>query len=206
MFINLDDFNEDDMENERCHVLSTIFNEFREVKILKLSETVLEILNLDLAHEEPACFNASFNNLKSLILSGSLATWSMPPVIRLLNCTPNLEALAIHFPTDGYGSSAYPKISNKAAISCLTYHLKTVKTKFFGGHGNQLEIVRFLLKKGHVLQRMSTRWVADVENRGKIISRIMKFPRSSSSVVLKFLDPKQVYDCSDYLFDDEQKN
>lgn len=54
----------------------------------------LQILNLDLAHEEPACFNASLNNLKSLILSGSLATWPMPPVIRLLNCSPNLEALA----------------------------------------------------------------------------------------------------------------
>lgn len=48
---------------------------------------------------------------------------------------------------DGYVSSAYPKISNKAAISCLTYHLKTVEIKNFGGHGNQLDIVRFLLRK-----------------------------------------------------------
>lgn len=40
-FIDLDDYNEDDMENERCHVLSTIFNDFREVKVLKLSEAII---------------------------------------------------------------------------------------------------------------------------------------------------------------------
>lgn len=88
----------------------------------------------------------------------------------------------------------------------MTNHLKTVEIKQFSGDVNQLEIVRFLLRNGHVLQRMSIRWVADVKNQGKIISRIMKFRRSSSSVVLKFLDLKPADEFSDYLFDDEQKN
>lgn len=104
------------------------------------------------------------------------------------------------------GSNFYRKTPNKAAISCLTNHLKTVEIKHFSGYVNQLEIVRFLLKNGHVLQRMSIRLAAGVENQGKIISRIMKFRRSSSSVVLEFLDPKPVNEFSDYLFDGEQKN
>ncbi|ESR56719.1 hypothetical protein CICLE_v10019792mg [Citrus x clementina] len=98
-FIDLDDYNEDDMENERCHVLSTIFNDFREVKVLKLSEAILlEVLDPDPAHEEPAFFSTSFNNLKSLILSAGPGVCLMPSMLRLLNCSPNLEALAIYSP------------------------------------------------------------------------------------------------------------
>lgn len=81
------------------------------------------------------------------------------------------------------------KISNKA-IFCLTCHLKTVELIHFTGHENELELARFLLKNGHVLQKMSFSWVEDVEDRREIISSIMKFPRSSSSVALKFLEPK----------------
>lgn len=206
-FIDLDDYNEDDMENERCHVLSTIFNDFREVKVLKLSEAIiLEVLDPDIGPKELPLFSTSFNNLKSLILSAGPAACLMPSMLRLLNSSPNLEALAIYSPKHERGSNFYRKTPNKAAISCLTNHLKTVEIKHFSGYVNQLEIVRFLLKNGHVLQRMSIRLAAGVENQGKIISRIMKFRRSSSSVVLEFLDPKPVNEFSDYLFDGEQKN
>lgn len=58
----------------------------------------LQVLDPDPAHEEPAFFSTSFNNLKSLILSAGLGVCLMPSMLRLLNCSPNLEALAIYSP------------------------------------------------------------------------------------------------------------
>ncbi|KAH9783340.1 putative F-box/FBD/LRR-repeat protein [Citrus sinensis] len=81
------------------------------------------------------------------------------------------------------------KISNKS-IFCLTCHLKTVELIHVAGDENELELVRFLLKNGHVLKKLSFSWMEDVENRKEIISRIMKLPRSSSNVALEFLEPK----------------
>lgn len=82
---------------------------------------------------------------------------------------------------------------------CLTCHLKTVDLVEFKGHENELELVRFLLKNGHVLQKLRISWLEDVYNRREIISRIMKFPRSSSSVILKFLQPKSSFDFCEIL-------
>lgn len=72
----------------------------------------------------------------------------------------------------------------------MTCHLKTGELIHVAGDENELELVRFLLKNGHVLKKLSFSWMEDVENRKEIISRIMKLPRSSSSVALKFLEPK----------------
>ncbi|KAK9212616.1 hypothetical protein WN943_001998 [Citrus x changshan-huyou] len=152
------------------------------------------ILNASL--EEGSYFSASFNNLKSLILCVTMAEWTVPLIIRLLNRSPNLEALTIYFDADEYFDEW--KISNKA-ILCLTCHLKTVDLVEFKGHEYELELVRFLLKNGHVLQKLRISWLEDVYNRREIISRIMKFPRSSSSVILKFLQPKSSFDFCEIL-------
>ncbi|KAK9212619.1 hypothetical protein WN943_002001 [Citrus x changshan-huyou] len=152
------------------------------------------ILNASL--EEGSYFSASFNNLKSLILCVTMAEWTVPLIIRLLNRSPNLEALTIYFDAGEYFDEW--KISNKA-ILCLTCHLKTVDLVEFKGHENELELVRFLLKNGHVLQKLRISWLEDVYNRREIISRIMKFPRSSSSVILKFLQPKSPFDFCEIL-------
>lgn len=58
----------------------------------------LQVLDPDPAHEEPAFFSTSFNNLKSLILSAGPGVCLMPSMLRLFNCSPNLEALAIYSP------------------------------------------------------------------------------------------------------------
>ncbi|KAK9209658.1 hypothetical protein WN944_002025 [Citrus x changshan-huyou] len=93
------------------------------------------ILNASL--EEGSYFSASFNNLKSLILCVTMAEWTVPLIIRLLNRSPNLEALTIYFDSDEYFDEW--KISNKA-ILCLTCHLKTVDLVEFKGHENELEL------------------------------------------------------------------
>ncbi|ESR56134.1 hypothetical protein CICLE_v10022657mg [Citrus x clementina] len=136
--------------------------------------------------EERGFIPNSFNYLKSLVLSVSMADWVVPSIISLLNCSPNLEALTIYF--EGEDCDDW-KISNKS-IFCLTCHLKTVELIHVAGDENELELVRFLLKNGHVLKKLSFSWMEDVENRKEIISRIMKLPRSSSNVALEFLEPK----------------
>lgn len=47
--------------------------------------------------EERGFIPNSFNYLKSLVLSVSMADWVVPSIISLLNCSPNLEALTIYF-------------------------------------------------------------------------------------------------------------
>ncbi|GAY68325.1 hypothetical protein CUMW_263240 [Citrus unshiu] len=178
-FVFLEDIGEHMEDIEICHRLSKILNGLCGVEVLKLSSTLYEILNASL--EEGSYFSASFNNLKSLILCVTMAEWTVPLIIRLLNRSPNLEALTIYFDAGEYFDEW--KISNKA-ILCLTCHLKTVDLVEFKGHENELELVRFLLKNGHVLQKLRISWLEDVYNRREIISRIMKFPRSSSTNIL----------------------
>ncbi|KAH9783341.1 putative F-box/FBD/LRR-repeat protein [Citrus sinensis] len=181
-FIFFDIIDRDERDNESCHILSKLLNELCEVKALKLSTA---FLRFHFVLEERGFIPNSFNYLKSLVLSVSMADWVVPSIISLLNCSPNLEALTIYFE----GDCDDWKISNKS-IFCLTCHLKTVELIHVAGDENELELVRFLLKNGHVLKKLSFSWMEDVENRKEIISRIMKLPRSSSNVALEFLEPK----------------
>ncbi|KAK3199557.1 hypothetical protein Dsin_022972 [Dipteronia sinensis] len=74
-------------------------------------------------------------------------------------------------------------------VTCSTYHLKSVSLLDFGGSDNELELVRFLLKKGLVLENLSITWLRGVENRREIIREIKKFPTSSSNVAFTFFKP-----------------
>lgn len=78
----------------------------------------------------------------------------------------------------------------------VTYHLKMVELLEVRGGKNELEFMRFLLKHGRALDRMSISWAADVKDPKDITSEIMKFPRTSSNVVLKFLQLKSEVDVS----------
>ncbi|GAY68331.1 hypothetical protein CUMW_263270 [Citrus unshiu] len=106
--------------------------------------------------EQRSYFSASFNNLKSLILCVTTAEWTVPLIIRLLNHSPNLEVLTIYFDSDEYYDDW--EIPDKV-ILCLTCHLKTVELIDFSGNENELELVRFLLKNGHVLQKLRVSWL-----------------------------------------------
>ncbi|TXG53632.1 hypothetical protein EZV62_018888 [Acer yangbiense] len=153
------------------------------VKALKLSPACLEFLLLAVPEQE--CFSASFYNLKSLNVTVDEYDQS---IIRLLNCSPNLEVLSICFKWwDGWSDSM--KMPNEDN-SCLTYHLKKIELIHVVGNNNELELIKFLLKNGHVLQEMSIYWRESLKNPSEIISEVMKFPRSSSDVVLTFFKHK----------------
>lgn len=78
----------------------------------------------------------------------------------------------------------------------MTYHLKMVELLEVRGGKNELQFMRFLLKHGRALDRMSISWAADIKDPKDITSEIMKFPRTSSTVVLKFLQLQSEVDVS----------
>lgn len=81
------------------------------------------------------------------------------------------------------------KIPDKG-IPCLTHHLKTVEILEFYGNENQLELVRFILKYGQVLQKMSITWgYSGVKYPIKISRQVKEFPRLSPTAALEFLEP-----------------
>lgn len=81
------------------------------------------------------------------------------------------------------------KIPDKG-IPCLTHHLKTVEILEFYGNKNQLELVRFILKYGQVLQKMSITWgYSGVKYPIKISRQVKEFPRLSPTAALEFLEP-----------------
>ncbi|KAI9177800.1 hypothetical protein LWI28_019436 [Acer negundo] len=89
------------------------------VKALKLSPAFLEFLLLAVPDQE--CFSASFYNLKSLYVTMDEYDQS---IIRLLNCSPNLEVLSICLKWWDCWSDSM-KLPNED-ISCLTYHLRKI--------------------------------------------------------------------------------
>ncbi|KAK3225600.1 hypothetical protein Dsin_005462 [Dipteronia sinensis] len=165
-------------EECRC-VLSKILEGLRNVTALKLSMGFFMFLYQEIVI--PKFFSTSFNNLKSLTLMVCM-NLDKQAIINFLNLSPSLQALTIYFGQCPW--SEYLKIPD-IAISCLTYHLKMVRLHDFEGRANELELVRFLLKNGQVLQKLSISWLESVKIRRKIIRRIVQLPRSSSNVSLE---------------------
>ncbi|KAK3183023.1 hypothetical protein Dsin_030309 [Dipteronia sinensis] len=178
------DYSPDQATAEECHyVMSKVPKGLRNVQHLKLSTGFLSFLNLAVA--KPVWFSTSFYNVKSLTLS-ALLNWykQVELIINLLNLSPNLEALTILI--DWMEWDECWEIPDK--VTCSTYHLKSVRLLHFGGSENELELVRFLLKKGQVLEKLSITWLGGEENRREIIQEIKKFP-TSSNVAFTFYKP-----------------
>ncbi|XP_006470282.2 putative FBD-associated F-box protein At1g05080 isoform X1 [Citrus sinensis] len=194
IFLSIDSLTEYGVVNDCHHIMHKVFKGISNITVLKLPAALemlcLEYLYLTLAH--PECFKTSFCNLKSLKLILIPNDQSMNLMVGLLNCFPNLEALTICFAwyeTVEFSVEDIPSPS-------VTYHLKMVELLEVRGGKNELEFMRFLLKHGRALDGMSISWAADIKDPKDITSEIMKFPRTSSTVVLKFLQLKSEVDVS----------
>ncbi|KAK3199549.1 hypothetical protein Dsin_022964 [Dipteronia sinensis] len=84
---------------------------------------------------------------------------------------------------------------------CLKYHHKIVELFDVGDDKYELDLVRFFLENGHVLQKMRISWfyperlvygnrVHGNGNTDEFISEVMKFPTSSSNIALTFVKPE----------------
>ncbi|KAK1582836.1 hypothetical protein Q3G72_018730 [Acer saccharum] len=93
------------------------------------------------------------------------------------------------------------KIPNRTS-SCLKYHLKIVELFQVGDDKYEIDLVRFFLENGHVLQKMRISWVFRSPlfsnpvysngNTDEFISEVMKFPRSSPNIALTFIEPEKL--------------
>ncbi|XVF22850.1 hypothetical protein REPUB_Repub12eG0206600 [Reevesia pubescens] len=160
------------------------------VEVLKLRLSILEYIYPAVA--KPGSFATTFYNLKSLRLSIGLEECYSQSLIYLLKCAPSLELLSVHIDIEDEWVYEW-KIPDEA-IACLTCHLKMVKLIDIDCIGNELELIRFLLKNGHVLRKMSIIWNSGVqqETQKEAIQKVMKLPRSSSNVTVTFSEPKQL--------------
>ncbi|KAJ0111099.1 hypothetical protein Patl1_00090 [Pistacia atlantica] len=163
-------------------------------KILKLLEGVCQTEVLRLSYGDLEClqfteelampakwFPVSFYNLKTLtMMVGAIEKH----IFSLLCNAPNLETLKMYLGECDYDEWEMPD----EAFSCLKFTLKTVELFEVAGCQNELELVRYLLKYGGVLQKMNINWVKSLENAEEIISKITMFPRSSSAIELTYAE------------------
>ncbi|KAF8380604.1 hypothetical protein HHK36_028092 [Tetracentron sinense] len=129
------------------------------------------------------CFSI-FYNLKNLKLMPGVDKCHIQVIIILLKCSPNLEALLIEFVEMSEWENYWK--SQDEDVTCLAYHLKTVEISNCEGQENELEFVKFLLKNGRVLEKMTIFLSTDLEEQMKITQKVLAFPKASSSVAISF--------------------
>ncbi|KAK3199566.1 hypothetical protein Dsin_022981 [Dipteronia sinensis] len=188
---------------EGCHALSKMLQGVYNLKALKVSEAFLEYLHQAV---DTGCFSPSFNNLKSLTLGIKSAHFNKHSLINMLDCSPNLEALKffLQLSNSPIMSKAALKMLNipddpwkmpnmpNGTTSCLKYNLKIIELFQVRDDKYELDLVRFFLKNGPVLQKMGISWVYGHGNTDEIISEVLKFPRSSPNVALTFIEPLDI--------------
>ncbi|KAK1583897.1 hypothetical protein Q3G72_027987 [Acer saccharum] len=195
-----------DLEVQQCcHALSKMLKGVCNVKALDVSEVFLEDLHRLHLAVDAECFAPSFNNLKSLTLRINNTDFNKHSLINILDCSPNLEAIKLFLRQTGcfrWTNHNSPwKIPNRTS-SCLKYHLKIVELFQVGDDKYEIDLVRFFLENGHVLQKMRISWVFRSPlfsnpvysngNTDEFISEVMKFPRSSPNIALTFVEPEKL--------------
>ncbi|KAI3899482.1 hypothetical protein MKW92_036759 [Papaver armeniacum] len=112
-------------------------------------------------------------------------------MIKFLQFTPNLESLVIfqaEVNEDAFTSNIVPR--------CLLRHLKTIKVQKFEGLPEELQLVKYFLKNARVLQVLviesgiTSKSVAELKKRTKIMQRLLMYPRASKSCKVKFQFPE----------------
>ncbi|OMO69625.1 hypothetical protein CCACVL1_19370 [Corchorus capsularis] len=158
-------------------------------EVLKLHMCILQ--HIYPAVGKPECFT-TFYNLKALVSSIRLLKYHLQSLIYLMKCAPNLQCLSVLIDDEESARGSILEIPDEA-IECLTCHLKRVKLIDIGCNNDELELIRFFLKNGHVLEEMSIIWLKHLEQESKreTIQEVMRFPRSSSCVTVTFSEPRQ---------------
>ncbi|XVF22851.1 hypothetical protein REPUB_Repub12eG0206700 [Reevesia pubescens] len=160
------------------------------VEVLKLRMDILEYISPAVA--KPGCFSAIFYNLKALRLSTGMEKCYLQSIIYLLKCAPNLQLLSVYIDQEMCVRDYKWRMPDED-IACLRCHLKMVKLIEIDSNDEELKLIRYFLKSGHVLEKMSIIWHShvDQESQREAIEKVMKFPRSSSNVIATFSEPKQ---------------
>ncbi|KAF5731602.1 F-box/LRR-repeat protein [Tripterygium wilfordii] len=162
-----------------------LFTGFHSTKFMKLHIDLLQFYLPKI--NAPDCFPAPFQNLEFVKLYTGADKRNLEFILHLLQHSPMLETLAIDFKECDRNNRWE---SEDKAVACLMYCLKTIEIGNFEGQENILELIRFLLRNGCLLEKMTITWSLNVEKPMEIIENglaIMAFPKASSDVSITFL-------------------
>ncbi|PHU30919.1 hypothetical protein BC332_03012 [Capsicum chinense] len=82
------------------------------------------------------------------------------------------------------------------SIVCLESHLKSIRLIDFEGGENEIELLRFFLKNAQILEKLTifwgkyAFWDMHPDKAKETSEKVLKLPRTSSQVILTFLDAK----------------
>ncbi|KAL0429148.1 UNVERIFIED_CONTAM: putative F-box/FBD/LRR-repeat protein [Sesamum radiatum] len=158
-------------------------------------------LHCSLAYGELLWDTFILDNLNHLELELRYNANYIEGLVNLLKFSPNLEALFIRFKEARHIPRSQRKkkkaIENRSSwesrledISCLSYHVKIIRISNLDGTEIALELVKFLLQNGKVLEKMEI-MPRNGERKQKSFSKLVAFPKASSKVVISFLEYAQ---------------
>ncbi|XP_059310710.1 LOW QUALITY PROTEIN: F-box/FBD/LRR-repeat protein At3g52680-like [Lycium ferocissimum] len=166
-----------------------MIKEVPSTSILKLYKTA--IWGLYEAARKERLSPLSFYKLKSLKLFVDVDEDFMQVMILLLKYAPNLEVLKLWSDENGDWTENWQMHDPDESIVCLDSHLKSIQLIGFKEDENEIELVRFFLKNAQVLEKLTIVWAPSYAKKSEEASEeISIFPRTSSHVVVTFLDAK----------------
>ncbi|KAI3905783.1 hypothetical protein MKW92_024539 [Papaver armeniacum] len=166
-----------------------------------LSKFIMKLSNAQRLKFSTLCINTEILGLVNVV-SASVPTFEnlihletdyirAKTVLKFLQFTPNLESLVIvqaKLDEDAFTSNLVPR--------CLLRHLQTIKVQKFEGLPEELQLVKYFLKNARVLQvliiesEITSKSVAELKKRTKIMQRLLMYPRASKSCKVKFQFPE----------------
>lgn len=132
----------------------------------------------------------SFYKLKSLKLEVVIYEESMQMMMLLLKYSPNLEVLKLWSDESVDESVDWQLLDLDESIVCLESHLKSIHLTGFKGEEKEIELLKFFLKNARVLEKLMIFWEINMDKSQEASEEVLNFHRTSSHVVLTFLDAK----------------
>ncbi|PRQ33652.1 putative F-box domain, FBD domain, leucine-rich repeat domain, L domain-containing protein [Rosa chinensis] len=154
-----------------------LLNQVSDVKSLSVSAHCLEDLHLPENYYLP-----SFGNVNQLRLAfGDHSCWEL--LARFLNSAPNLEILVLDDRTEGHKELSEIHWNPPEQVpSSLLSNLKTICFKGFKGRLFEMEMIKYLLKNGQLLNKMtiSTGLHLSYDRQNDLYTEFMMFHRAAT--------------------------
>ncbi|XP_049355486.1 uncharacterized protein LOC125820105 [Solanum verrucosum] len=111
-------------------------------------------------------------------------------MILLLKYSPNLEVLQLLSYENVRWSKNWQMHDLDESIVWLESHIKSIHLTNFKGVENEIKLVKFFLMNARVLEKLTIIWDEYPDKSEEALVEVLKFPTTSSQVVLTFLDAK----------------
>lgn len=123
------------------------------ISTLLAGTSSVKCLTLLVPHYLEAHLLPHFENLNQLELDLRFFCWEL--VIDLLNKSPNLKHFLLNLHRTAWDRDYKPVDPSMLVPVCLSSHLKTISMLGFHGEQEEVEVLKYLLKYGEVLNKMT---------------------------------------------------